>query len=167
MKLFCRCSCIQSCLKSIATKSNTHNISYLINKSTLIIPKGILKGKAEVSILLQEGTCSACRLVQLHLVLLQIHCYEVQYSQYFIFHRQKFTNNTQTYLKGKTEVSILLQEGSCSACRLVKTSSLCLSCELNPSMMLTVLFETYTWSVSQIMVNYLNQHSFEYHSRFV
>ena len=51
--------------------------------------------------------------VQLHLVLLQIHRYEFKYSQYFIFNQQKYTNYTQKQdqyiLKGKTEVSILLQ----------------------------------------------------------
>ncbi len=64
LQLLCRCSCTQSGFKSSGTKSSTHSILYLINKSTLIILKRISKDKTEVIILLQEGSCSACRLVK-------------------------------------------------------------------------------------------------------
>ncbi len=57
--------------------------------------------------------------VHLHSVLLHMHCQTFQYC-ILTFNSQKYIYYTQKYLNGKTEVSILLQEGSCSACRSMK-----------------------------------------------
>ena len=62
-KLFCRCSCTQS-FKSTPQKSNltAYQYLYLTNINALIILK-LFMGQTKLSILLQEGSCSACRLV--------------------------------------------------------------------------------------------------------
>ncbi len=116
--------------------------SYLINKCTFIILKGILKGKTEVSILLQWGSCSACRLgaaaltpataakpnTYTHMKLTKVVYF---YSKYF-----KGQNRSEYPSAGKQLQS--LQIG--------KISSLWLSCELNRNMMLAV----FIWNLDMI-----------------
>ena len=114
MKLLCRYSCSYSCFKSTGTKSNTHSILYLINKSTLIILKSILKGKREVSILLQLLCRCSCT----------YSCFKSTGTKSSAHINLYLINKSiliipKSILKDKTEASILLQEGSCNTCRLV------------------------------------------------
>ncbi len=121
LQLLCRCSCTQSSLVQSAVLTVVCTVRPLpAMNSNKTCDKSILKGKTEVSIRLQLFCRCSCTQS----------CFKSTYTkcstQYFIFNHQKYTNYTQIFfllksiLKDKTEVTTLLQEGSCNACRLVE-----------------------------------------------
>ncbi len=118
MKLSCRCSCIQPYFKFAARSSKTHKYVHTEFTKVHLLHSKLFKGQNR-SEYPSAGRQLQC--LQVGKMLVLCICQKVKYSQYiFIFNSRKHIYCTQNYLKGKIDLGILLQEGSCSACRLVK-----------------------------------------------